>query len=493
MPRIVASFQWTALAFCFCFTAQAQDIKISEGVVDFQVLQRNAEEHADLKFGGTAAKKVEGKYIEARISANGNAVTSFDWTPMVKAKNGKWDGEFKGLPTGGPYRLEARITGTTAVTAVEDLLVGDLWILAGQSNMEGFADLVDVITPIPLVHSFDMADQWAIAREPLHTLVSAADPVHWVKNDKGQPERYSAEKLSDYLSNRKKGAGLGLPFAEEMLRRTGVPVGLIPCAHGGTSMDQWDPALRDKGGESLYGSMVRRFRATGGKVKGVLWYQGESDATAQAAPKFMDKFQRFVAAVRADFGQPDLPFYYVQIGRVVEKGNEVEWNAVQDAQRKSEAAIPHSGMVASIDLSLDDWIHVSTPDLKRLGFRLANLAAHDLFPAVKQYAEMKGGPRPVAAKYANGSVRVQFNEVNGRLLAEGRLNGFEIHSATGEYLPIVYKQRFDASDPNTVILDVQGKLPDKSVLWYGFGKNPYCNLRDMADMAAPLFGPLAIQ
>ena len=472
---------------------RAQEIKITDGVVDKQVFQRNNEERAELKFSGSVGRQANGKYIEARITQKDAPVAGFDWTPMSKAKNGAWTGDFRGLPTGGPYKLEARVTGTSAVFAVEDLLVGDLWVLAGQSNMEGVADLVDVTPPSPLVHNFDMADHWEIARDPLHTLVSATDRVHWRKNEKGEPERLTGPALADYVAKRKKGAGLGLPFAEEMLRRTGVPVGLIACAHGGTSMDQWSPDLKDKGGDSLYGSMFRRFQAIGGKVKGVLWYQGEADANPKAAGEFLTKFQAFIAAVRKDFNDPDLPFYYVQLGRHISAANAAEWNLVQVAQLKAESATPHTGMVAAIDLTLDDPIHVSTEGQKRLGHRLANLASHDLFPNVKESAQMKRGPRPASVKLEDGVLRVTFSEVNGQLEADGRIGGFSVHTRTGELVPAVYKAKFDPKAPDVVLLSIGGKLPENAVLWYGFGKNPYCNLRDTADMAAPVFGPMAIQ
>ena len=154
---------------------------------------------------------------------------------------------------------------------------------------------------------------------------------------------------------------MGCRFAVEMVKRTGVPVGLIPCAHGGTSMAQWDPALKDKGGDSLYGAMIRRFEAIGSKATGVLWYQGEAEANPQASAVFARKFEDFVAAVRRDFAQPDLPFYYVQIGRHVSTASGREWNAVQEAQRVLGDKIPKSGVVGAIDFALDDQIHVSTP------------------------------------------------------------------------------------------------------------------------------------
>jgi len=433
--------------------------------------------------------KANGKFIEARVLADGKPVQGLDWTPLVRAGGGRFSGELRGVPAGGPYRIEVRLTGTTAVSGVDGILAGDLWVLAGQSNMEGYGDLVDVQQPLAQVHSFDMADRWTVAAEPLHWRVFASDPVHWDKNEQGQAERMSGDKLEKYMAARKKGAGLALPFAIQMYTRTGVPVGLIPSAHGGTSMDQWDPALKAKGGESLYGSMVRRVEAAGGKVRGVLWYQGEADTTPERAPAFAAKFEKFVAAVRADLKTPELPFYYVQLGRVV-GAPRPGWNTVQEAQRKAERALANAGMVAAVDLGLDDGIHVSTPDLKRLGRRIANLATRDLYPDVKEYAGLKRGPRPAAAKREGRTVKVSFGEVNGSLLAEGRPSGFSIHAAAGDALPLIYKVTLDGA---TAILHLSGDLPAGAVLWYGNGRDPYCNLRDAADLAVPVFGPLPIE
>ena len=477
------------------FTAFPQEIRVTSGIVDDQVLQRNAEQTAEVHLAVTVSgKKVNGRTLEARVlSGSGLPVAGFDWTPIGKVQKLKWAGDLRGLPTGGPYRLELRLQDSDLIASVSRILVGDLWVLAGQSNMEGHGDLVDVQQPWPLVRSFDLADHWLIAEEPLHTLVNAADPVHWPLNDEKTPERWTGEKLERYLSNRRKGAGLGLPFAVEMLKRTGIPIGLIPCAHGGTSMDQWDPALKDQGGESLYGSMLRRFRAVGGSVRGVLWYQGESDANPQAAAAFRLKFENFVTAVRTDFKQPELPFYYVQIGRHVSGTNVADWNAVQTAQLQAESEIPHSGMVAALDLSLDDGIHIGTQDLKRIARRLANLVCQDLFPRMQTYGELKRGPRPLAAKFSEGMVKVSFSGVNTRLQGEGRISGFSIHDQDGKLVPAIYKARVDPAEASTVLLYVQGTLPQNAAVWYGYGKDPYCNVRDAEDMAVPAFGPVRIE
>jgi sialate O-acetylesterase len=476
-------------AACFTVAALAQDIRITSGPVDNQVFQRNADQTADLRLSGTAInKKANNKEIEARlIGADNSTVAGFDWTVVGKVQKLKWSGEVKRVPMGGPYRLEVRLQGSDSVLTLANLLVGDLWVLAGQSNMEGHGDLIDVVQPAPLVHSYDMADHWGVAEEPLHTLVNAADPVHWPLNAQREPERLTGERLENYVVNRKKGAGLGLPFAVEMVQRTGTPIGLIPCAHGGTSMDHWSPELKDHEGEALYGSMYRRVQAVGGQVKGILWYQGESDANPTAAPAVLGKFEAFVKAVRADFNQPDLPFYYVQIGRHIDKNNVAEWNKVQVAQLRAEPDIPHSGMVAAVDLQLDDGIHIGTQDLKRLAKRLADLACHDLFPRIKDYGERKRGPRPMTATYQDGVVKVAFSGVNGRLQSEGPIAGFSIHESTGTPAPMIYRSRVDPAEASTVLLYVQGKLPKDATLWYGFGKDPYCNVHDAADLAVPVF------
>ncbi len=472
----------TILTFAlFATSLSAQILQLTRGAVDYQVFQRGPGNAASLKLEGSA-QGAAGKSVEARLVAAGRPLANFDWRPAGSVSGTAWTAQIAGVPTGGPYRLDLRVAGATAVTSVANLLVGDLWVLAGQSNMEGVGNLEGLPLPSALVNSLDMTGTWLAAADPLHRLPDSNNRANWRRNAQGQPEKLEGEALAAFIANRKKGAGVGLPFALEMVKRTGVPIGLIPCAHGGTSMTQWDPALKDQGGDSLYGGMVRRFVLAGGRIKGVLWYQGESDASPAAAPLFEEKFRSFIQAVRKDFAQPDLPFLYVQIGRHVSGAGAAQWNQVQDAQLKVESQLANALMTGCTDCELDDGIHVGTGDFRKLASRLANLAT----------GAVKRGPRPVSAQVKGAMIVVEFAEVNGRLVHEGRLTGFTLHGADGTPVPMIYRQRVSADNPNLVELLFGGKLPEGVTLHHGAGRDPYLNLRDEAGMPVPVFGPVAV-
>jgi len=447
------------------------------------------------------------------------------------------DGKLVGVPAGGPYVIncQVKVGDKTASTTVAGVYVGDLWVLAGQSNMQGVGDLIDVTPPHPRVMMLGMDGKWGQAEEPLHWLVDSPDPVH-----SGDPKT-RVERSAWEHKTRKKGAGLGLPFAVAMVESTGVPIGLIACAHGGTSMEEWNPAKKEEGGHSLYGSMLRQVNLAGGKVKGMLWYQGESDSMGQGgAWKVYPKvFANFIAAVRADFGQPELPFYYVQIGRFVSGADPTGWNAVQDAQRLMPERVPNTAVVSVIDLELDDGIHVGTQGMKRTGQRLARIALRELFghvgattptldrvtkgPSNTVIVKFKGVNMSAVAPSSMGGMGVgggmggmgpggglrsialteqaardgqvsamSPGDYNGLgLKPERHIAGFSIRKEDGTKIPLIYEAGVGKA-PDTVILKLSGPIPEKAALWYGHGMDPYCNLTDGLDMAVPVFGPIAL-
>ena len=377
-------------------------------------------------------------------------------------------GETVELSAGGPYE----------VGGAKNVLVGDLWVLAGQSNMEGVGDLVDVEEPHPLVHSFQSRESWARAEEPLHWLSESPQPVHHAIWGLPMPKTIAPRE-----DTRDKGAGLGLTFAKTRVAETGVPIGLIPAAHGGTSMQQWEPSRRDMGGASLYGATLERVRANGGKVAGILWYQGESDANPSDADVYEGRMTELVQAFRTDLGQRDLPFYLVQLGSVIgdpsPEGIE-GWNRVREIQRTLPESMPNTAVVSAIDLGLDDCIHIDTLGLKALGRRLAAVASGHPAPSLR------------AAVYEpeRGWLRVSFDNVQGSLQATGRPVGFTLRDPAGTELPLIHKISLDGSDVVLKITDTS-RLPG-SHLWYGWGLAPYCNITDATGAAVPALGPLPI-
>ncbi len=472
-----------AVLAVLCVSSFAQSISIVKGPADYQVYQRGADGKADIPIE-LKVEGADGKNVFLSVKRGVVPVPGFIAHDLGKVENGAINTTVKGVPTGGPYRFEFRTSRLgAALHARSNVLVGDIWLLAGQSNMEGVGDLVDLEKPSDKVNSFNMLDNWVEAKDPLHELSSAVDRVHWRKNAAGQPERLEGAALEEARAARKKGAGLGLPFAIEYEKRTGVPVGLLPCAHGGTSMTQWNPDLKSQGGDSLYGSTIRRAELIGGKVKGILWYQGESDANPTAAPLFEKKFTDLVAAFRKDLNAPDLPFYYVQIGRHINATPPAPWNQIQEIQRTVESKIPNSVVFSAVDSDLDDGIHVGTQDLKRIGRGMAAVAA----------GKAKKGPHLDSVTVDSQKIKVRYTEVNGKLTAQGRVTGFSIANAEGLTVPLIYKASLDPLDSSAVILHFQGKLPEGASISYGAGRDPIANLRDELGLGAPVFGPLPLK
>lgn len=90
-------------------------------------------------------------------------------------------------------------------------------------------------------------------------------------------------------------------------------------------------------------------------------------------------------------------------------------------------------------------------------------------------------------------VRVKFDSVNGGLKTAGRLSGFTVSEGPdGPEAPCIFNQEVADDDPMVAIVWVD-KLPENPNLWYGRGQNPYCNLVDQANMAAPVMGPVPIK
>jgi hypothetical protein len=367
----------------------------------------------------------------------------------------------------------------------------DVWVLAGQSNMQGCGWLHGALAPDPRVWSFSSAGQWGPASEPLHKLWESCTPVHQEFMRLGMSEADKQIGDAEYArrenETRMGGTGLGLSFGIAMAGALNKPIGLIPAAHGGTSLDQWSPKLKVLGGRSLYGAMLQRIQMAGGNLKGILWYQGESDATTMDLGRsYAQRFDDWIAAVRADTGIAGLPVYVVQIGRVVEppdrNGLWPGWDLVREALRTLPARTPHTAATTAVDLPLVDLIHVDTASLIRLGQRLAKLAlaGKQLGPQVAGIERFKG-PGGLC-----NTIRVRFSGVTGRWCRANNIRGFEVRLPDAEYRAPLYPVNAWADphggDGSDIIVLLNREMDADVKLGYGLGLNPPCDLADEADM-----------
>jgi sialate O-acetylesterase len=420
---------------------------------------------------------------------------------------------------------------------------GDLWLLGGQSNMNGNGRLLEEIAPDPRILFYSHTNEWMIAKDPLSEMFF--------------PTNSSQGKPPDYTHLPVGGSGLGPFFAKHVLQATNRPIGLIGVQWGKPMTMVWDPNLMNKGEMPpppyLYDRIIQRVIEAGGygKLKGMVWYQGESDAVEypSASKVFERNLLNFIDGVRRDTGNAELPIIIVQICRLVTDkvpgvpgksgGGEAykdlfgtitqAWEHVREVQRQMPYKRDKVYVVGTVDLyPLVDPIHLDFGAFKRLGRRIAEVALSEIYGLPGhgtpiQLESVQAGPlrsyKTGQGVHGHSEIRVRFKGLSGKLQAAGRPSGFSVvyPGPTGScglerHAPI-YATEIDSKDPATVLLRLTGDLHSrtttqesvppstsnsghlektKSVLYYGAGLNPYCNLVDEKDIAVPAFGPVSL-
>jgi hypothetical protein len=215
----------------------------------------------------------------------------------------------------------------------------ELYLLVGQSNMAGRGKLAEEDRkPVPGIFMLDKQNTW----------VPAAHPIHFDK------------KIAGY--------GLGLDFARTM--GPGKKIGLIPCAVGGTSLDQW------KKGGKLFTNAIKRLRVAqkSGTLKGILWHQGESDlGNAAHVASYPKRFTQFVADLRKEAGDPRVPFVAGELGRFL-GGKNAAAPKINAAFASVVKVIPSYGVASSEGLKdKGDRLHFGKPALAAFGKRYAEV------------------------------------------------------------------------------------------------------------------------
>ena len=391
-----------------------------------------------------------------------------------------------GIPVGGPYTLT--LSDDTDSVTLHDLYVGDVWLLAGQSNMEGvgyYRDIAGEVRLRPELRQFSFDNQhWESAEPRLHR--------GWLS-----PEPYMREHFAGHGGVHERGVGPGFFFAEEMYRRTGVPQGLIPCALGGSNLGQWSPD-GSVDGYRLYDMTLTRFRLCGAHVRGIFWYQGCAEANPDGIRLFTGRMKRLVEQFREDTGCPELPFVQVQIGRFTNTppAEDSHWSAVRELQRCLTADIPHLDTVAVTNADYADGIHLQA----RYHIKLGAAAAESMYALCFDPQHRRSLPAPALrsirmvrdADDFGETLAVAFDHIHGGLTAEGIPSGFALSHAP-ERIDTHSIFRIELSGDTAYI---RHECPEaelrKMVLSYYFGNGSYANITDAAGRPLPAFGPLKL-
>jgi sialate O-acetylesterase len=223
----------------------------------------------------------------------------------------------------------------------------------------------------------------------------------------------------------------------------------------------WHPQLTSWGPGMLWNGMIAPL--TPFPIRGVIWYQGESNASPSRAPLYKQVFSTMIEDWRHEWGVGDFPFLFVQLANF-KSGPGDDWAVLREQQLKT-LELKNTAMAVTIDIGNPDDIH---PKNKLdVGHRLA-LAARAI-----EYGEdiNYSGPIFRQATPEGSAIRVWLDHHAKGLVAKGgELTGFEVAGADGKFVPAVAK-----IDGNEVLASSDA-VPEPRFVRYGWANNPQCNL-----------------
>ena len=431
---------------------------------------------------------------------------------------GRWELMLPAGDAGGPFPME--IHGSSIIH-FSDVLVGDVWVASGQSNMEfatqrvtnaaveldaadrprirlfhvekasaSFAkeDLLakswTAVTPAS-VRDFS-AVSYFFAREVQDHQHQLKDhqkvPIGMIEADwggspaeawtslkalSGEPGLMPAFAAHAEMTDREAGKLL-----EDWWRKQAIAKALAqgkPAPHFSWHPDlpSWEPA-------GLYNAMIAPL--TPFPIRGFLWYQGESNTGPDRAPYYARLFQTLIRDWRSRWREGDLPFLFVQLANFKTSADSM-WPVVRDAQRQT-LRLRNTGMAVTIDLGNPDDIHPTNK--QDVGRRLALAARAIAYGEPTEFS----GPLFRDAAHEGDRIRVTFDHVAGGLIARGGVvRGFEI---AGE------DRHFEFADAHidgpTVVLSSE-RVREPRFVRYGSSGNPDCTLYNTAGLPAATFEP----
>jgi sialate O-acetylesterase len=331
----------------------------------------------------------------------------------------------------------------------KNILVGDVWLCSGQSNME-----------YPLDRSLLRYAGPAKGPDVATLEITAAKPegVRYILVDRALnqfPKLPTKGWVTGEDGTVKHGSAIGYFFAKEINSKMGVPIGVITSAWGGTRIEPWvpesewltSPVFRDsvKGADftidrSKTGTMFKGMISpmVPFAIKGVLWYQGESNVLRHDHQTYPEKFRLLVASWRRLFNDADMPFYYVQLApysysaRKDTRNNEDLLPYMWEAQTSS-LTLKNTGMVVTTDL-VDNLADIHPSYKWEIAHRLALVALNGVY---QQKGMVYSGPSFVSAKRKKKALMLSFDHVGGGLaLSDGKpLTWFSIAGKDLQFAP----------------------------------------------------------
>lgn len=373
------------------------------------------------------------------------------------------------------------ISGNNTVE-LSNILVGEVWVCSGQSNMQ-FA----------LSRAINSTEAIATATDSnirLYTVphITSYTPVD---NIQASWQVCSPETVPSF-------SAVGYFFGRDLRKALNVPVGLINTSWGGTFAETWtslegfkalpeysswiadEYAAKVNDGPKhpsvLYNAMVNPLVPYA--IKGAIWYQGE--ANANKAYKYRTLFPTMIKSWRDAWGEGNFPFLFVQLApymKIQPEPQESNWAELREAQLFTTNTCPNTAMAVITDVGNPDDIHPTQKE--PVGARLA-IAARKI-----AYGEniVFSGPIYKGMKICKNSIKLYFNHVGGGLVAKGgELTGFTIAGKDRKFVNATAK----IVDDNKVIVSSPAVTQPVAVR-YGWAHCPVVNLWNKEDLPASPF------
>ncbi|HEY5585888.1 MAG TPA: sialate O-acetylesterase [Ruminiclostridium sp.] len=373
---------------------------IENGPMDWQIIQQ-VNGKTDIYLAGSWASEEESSQLKVfvRIVREDTGAVVIPWQTCEELEERKWKTTIRDVPSGGLYRIESCLTRSdnnaiewnTRGDMIHHVGVGDLYVIAGQSNSAGYGKDFIFDPPEIGIHLLKNSGKWDLASHPMN---ESTGTIHEDNREGANPGH------SPYLS-----------FARQLKRELGYPIGLVQAALGGSPLSAWNP---EEDG-ILYRNMMNIINSQGNMIKGILWYQGCSDTTEGLSDSYLDRFESMVSHLRGELKDVNLPILTVQLNRMVSPSTEIAdrcWGKVREAQRQAANKINKVFVVPSTDCALSDFIHNSSSANLVLGERLAGIALRHI------YGRSTGFQAPdlaEARKVDKDRISLIFNHVNNRL------------------------------------------------------------------------------